>query len=204
MRSKLRRFRARPVTLRHRLGAVLTILAIAGPMVAGCAAPAPGGGSPTTAPRGDPTLPAYALAPSQSQLISRALAACMTDKGWNVRLGSDFGVSNVDPLPDSEMASYNDDIKACSPPDASSHTATAPSEPVLRRAWEREKQSWQCLHTAGYTLDEVPSLTVYLQTARVDKMYSTWQLLSSNPDVSPPEFSRLATVCPDPLQWFGE
>ncbi|MDM4763718.1 hypothetical protein QT381_11930 [Galbitalea sp. SE-J8] len=129
----------------------------------------------------------------------------MTDKGWNVSVGSDAGVSNVDPIPDAEMQSYQDDYNDCLA-ESGGNEATAPTDltdAVLKRAWEREQQSWDCLHTAGLTVAEVPSLTSYEQTARSGKFYSTWALLTSNNEESPSDLEHLAKLCPDPMQWFG-
>lgn len=151
-------------------------------------------------------MPTYALQPSRSQLLAEAVGHCMRDKGWNVTVSSDAGVSNVDPLPDDELQTYQDDYNDCGAQVGTNATANPADLNVsaIDHAWEREKESWACLHAAGFTVAEVPSLTVYEQTARAGKPYSSWQMLISKGEASRSDLERLMRLCPDPMQWFGD
>lgn len=182
---------------------IVATAAAASLILAGCGASA-GAEDPSSSSAPAPTQPSYALEPSRSQLIAESIGQCLTDLGWEVRVSNDAGVTNVNPLPDAEVAIYQADYNACSEEVAPSDQTFTITDDILERAWQRESESWICLQSAGYTVDEVPSLPVYIETARADAQYSTWTLLVTSNDLAPNEMTRLSQVCPDPLQWFGE
>ncbi|MBD3943042.1 hypothetical protein IF188_15205 [Microbacterium sp. NEAU-LLC] len=188
----------------RRIGSLVVVggILIAGLCLSGCAdAAAPGVAAPTLA---EPTIPSYALNPSQSQLINEARAACMTDRGWQVRIVPGAGYTNVNPLSDAETKSFQVDSDACAAENGAASESLDVTDEVLVEAWERENEAWQCLFDAGFEVAEVPSQKVYVENFRAGDQYSTWHSLITEVTQSAADLDRLGRLCPDPMQWFGE
>jgi len=155
------------------LGLASAVFAVA---LAGCS-------SPSTAP---------GSAPANREDEARAQARCLNDKGWDVAVGEDFGVSWEGPS--AQIEQFQAAVQECRELVGTSVPQRKLSDEMLRTAYGMQLDTLECLRREGYQgFSEPPTLQAYIDGRGQWTPYSELPL-----DISEPDWRHILEVCPQP------
>lgn len=156
---------------------VLALLALVLPLSA-CSA-SPGGGANPLANRED---------------TAKAKAECMADKGWDVTVEGDGGISFSGTA--DQLDSYKQALKECNDATGGSDVArdVEVTDDMLREAYQMQVDTLACLRDEGYDgLSDPPSLQSYLDSR------GKWTPYAELPTgISQADWTALQKQCPQP------
>lgn len=120
--------------------------------------------------------PAAPPTPTQDSISSQAtqeLLSCLSEKGWDVSLGSTGGVHAN--YPAEQQTAYQADLDSCISYGSYSQTPTL-TEEQLTGLYSAYVKQHDCLVDAGYPVSEAPTLQTFLDTAATQQ-WVPWQNL---------------------------
>lgn len=129
------------------------------------------------------------------------LAACMTEKGWDVVAGFDNSVSPRDVargIPTDQALQYQSDMTDCSN-DLGYSEAHTPTEAQLTNLYNSEITERECLLELGYQLPELPSFETYRDSYGTS---SAWDVVALMPVLDQDTYKAVYSKCPPPLWYF--